>query len=203
MEKIDRETVYSVTTRILYELSSDLNKSSIKALLANLRNSIGKNLSDTIEIWPLLFRNLPEEFLSEYGNESPYEKAILNTLQLYALHQQGNSDKVFEVNKEKQWENVGTSLSHLRIGDNIKAVDRRFNAMITSTDYEELIYHLRHMISLLKAKTQIKVNYARLAEDLYWFLVDDKEKVRLKWARKYYSYQYLKSKKGEKNNEKK
>ena len=78
------------------------------------------------------------------------------------------------------------------------AVDRRFNIMITSSTFEELIYHLRHLLTLLKTKSsETKINYARLAEDLYWFLKDYQESVRLNWARQYYKQ----DNKGEQQNE--
>ncbi|KFN89185.1 hypothetical protein TMUPMC115_2567 [Tetragenococcus muriaticus PMC-11-5] len=70
------------------------------------------------------------------------------------------------------------------------AIDRRFNTMITSSSFEELTHHLRQMIQLLKAKNpDIAVNYAQLGNDLYWFLRNKEEKVRLDWAKAFYSRQ--------------
>ena len=71
--------------------------------------------------------------------------------------------------------------------------------MITASTFEELVYHLRHLITLLKSKSpETKVDYARLSEDLYWFLRDYQERVRLSWARDYYKRNF----KGEKDNDK-
>ena len=46
------------------------------------------------------------------------------------------------------------------------------------------------MIRLLKSKSNVQVDYAKLAEDLYQFLRGNREKIRLSWAREYYRYSY-------------
>ncbi len=94
--------------------------------------------------------------------------------------------------------NLGASLSRLRVGDDTSAIDRRFNAMITTTSFDELANHLRHMIKLLKSKTDTQVNYPQLAQDLFWFQKGRQSSVRLKWSRSYYRYY---DNKGEKKNE--
>ena len=71
--------------------------------------------------------------------------------------------------------------------------------MITSTDFDELTYHLRQLIMLLKTKENIKVNYAKLADDLYWYLRGNQEKVRIRWAQSYYKTK-LTEEKGETQN---
>lgn len=179
-------SVYHVAARSVSMLSKTLDTSSGKATMAAIRNSIGKPLSETIEIWPLVFENLPEEFLSATGRVTDQEKSILTALQFYALHQQGKNEDVSNLKTDK-WDNIGTSLSNLRQQDSV-SMDRRFNAMITSSSYEELIQHLRQLIKLLKSKTQAKVNYAKLADDLFWFLRGSQENVRIRWAQSYYRY---------------
>ncbi len=188
VKKPNPATVRSVTNRIIYMLDQTLETSSGKATLANLRNSIGKPLSQSVEIWPLLFDNLPEEFLSESQAESKKEIAILTTLQLYALYRQGKKTPARESVQEKVYMNIGNSLSALRTGDNMAAMDRRFNALITSATYDELIHHLRQMIKLLKSKTsgEVAIDFGRLAQDLYGFLIGRDESMRLIWARTYY-----------------
>ena len=99
-------------------------------------------------MWPILFENLPEEFLSSYQQPSYEELAIYTALQLYALHQQGVSTSVM-LDDSKPYENIGFALGKLRKEDNTTSIDRRFNTMITSSTFEELTYHLRHLISLL------------------------------------------------------
>jgi CRISPR system Cascade subunit CasB len=192
-ENRNMKSVFQVTGRIVSGLSKTLDTSEGKATLANLRNSIGKPLSETVDIWPLVFSNLPDEFLSASGHVTHEEEAILTALQLYAVHQQGSRVSVSLLEKTDEWENMGKSLSYLRSQDST-AIDRRFNTMITATDFEELIHHLRQMIKLLKAKEQGKVNYARLAEDLYWFSRGYPESVRIRWTQSYYRTQKPKDK---------
>ncbi len=183
--KGNEHSVFRVTGRILSELSHNLDTSSGRATLAKLRNAIGKPLSETVEIWPLIFAKFPEEYLSANGKVTNEERAILTALQYYALHQQGNRTSVSLNEATDKWENIGNSLSHLRSSDSL-AIDRRFNTMITATDFDELIYHLRHLIMLIKSKDNLKVNYAKLADDLYWFLRGYDENVRIRWAQSYY-----------------
>lgn len=213
-EKNKNDTVYGVTANIIRKLSKTLHTSSGKASLARLRNSIGRNISQTVDIWPLFFSELPEQFLSRSGYLTKEEYSILTALQLYALHQQGNSESVDALDQlqghsstseviEKSVEptesqarskqktgrtpNIGDSLKTLRTDDDMEAIDRRFNAMITSTSVEELVAHLRHLIKLLKARTNTKIHYARLSEDLFWFQNGQRERIRLRWGQSYYS----------------
>lgn len=180
-----KNDIYKVTNSIIRQLASSMDTPSGKANLAKLRNSLGRPLSKSIEIWPLIFEKLPEAFISSYEEPSNEENAIIFSLQLYALHQQGRSTSVLCEND--QYHNIGKSLRILRTKEDRSSMDRRFNTMITSTDFEELSHHLRHLVSILKAKApEAKVDYARLSEDLYWFLRGYDENMRLTWAREYY-----------------
>lgn len=183
-------TVYSVTKKIVLKLANQLENqfdTSVGiAMLARLRHSVGKPIDEAKEVWPILFENLPEKFLSQFDEASYEEIAILTAIQLYALYQQGRSQSVFDKNAEK-YQNIGYSLKNLRKREDTIAVDRRFNTMITASTFDELNYHLRHLVILLKSKSpETKIDFARLSDDLYWFLQNDSEAVRLKWARQYY-----------------
>lgn len=184
----EKKSVYKVTANILYDLASMLNTSTGRAVLANLRNSIGKPITQTVGAWAFIFDKIPEEFQGQYENPSREENAILIALQMYALHQQGNDVSVNISSIDNRWKNIGDSLRSLRFLDDGKGIDRRFNAMITASGFEEIIYHLRQLIKILKSKSEQKINYAKLAEDLYDLQNDYKfEKVRFNWARSYYS----------------
>lgn len=196
MEGKRKPSVYSVTQHVVYKLSQTLKTSGGKANLANLRNSIGREYSQTLSIWPLLFESMPEEFLSRTGELTSQEKAIITALQLYALQQQGKTTSILLDEEEHRWDNLGHALSILHRGDNATAMDARFNAMITSSTFEELSHHLRQMIKLSKKK-DVRINYARLAKDLHDFLKGKQENVRIRWAQAYYSTK----EKGEENNE--
>ena len=89
---------------------------------------------------------------------------------------------------------MGTSLRSLRTSSHQTAVDRRFNTMVTATNFEELLYHLRQLIKLLASRTQTQINYPKLAEDFYWYLRGYSDQVKLRWSRQYYRVEQ-----GEKN----
>lgn len=181
--------VYDVTARILRKLDNSRNESSIKARLANIRNSINKDSSVNMDALAFVFQNIPEEFLGFNKNLNDYEKAILTAVQMYALHQQAKTDSVLKIEYDEgeKRQNLGDALKTVRDKeDDTKALDRRFNGMITSSNFEELSHHLRQMIKLLKAKSDAKVDYASLANDLYWFLKNQREGLKIKWSRSYY-----------------
>lgn len=189
------ESVKSVIGRILKELYAMQEYSTGKAILSRLRNSIGRDYVDMADIMPVVFERLPESFLGNSKKMTDEEMCILSCLQLYAIHQQGEDLCVNTA--EEGYSNVGTSLKSLRVGDDTTAPDRRFNAMITSTDFDELTVHLRHLIRLLKSKQKgVRIDYGRLAEDLYYIRKNkNKDNIILNWAREYYKF----NSKGESN----
>lgn len=197
--KVSKDTVYSITSKILYRIDQSKNEAMKKAILANLRNSISRSIQDSVSAYSFIFESIPKEFLARSEKLNNREKAIISSLQLYALHQQTNQESVLIENEENKYDNMGYSLSFLRSDNNSLAADRRFNAMITSSSFEEFFHHLRQMVKLLKSRTNSKVNYAKLAEDIYWFLQGKEEKIRLEWSRKYYSSN---KKEGEENEKK-
>lgn len=212
MDNENKKTVYNVAGKIIWKFENSLGTSSTKANLARLRNSIGNDISQTVYIWQEVFEEMPKDFLSKNGKLTKEENAIFTTLQLYALHQQGNSNSVNisysfensdEENKKIECMNMGDSLNKLRLTlimekADSKSLDRRFNAMITSANFNELTIHLRHLISILKANKNIKINYSKLADDLFDLQKGSREEICLKWGQSYYSNKNLENK-GEKN----
>lgn len=184
-----RLNVYRETVKILRKLDNTRENPSTKAIFANIRNSINKDSSVNMDALAFVFQNIPEEFLGFNKNLNDYEKAILTAVQMYALHQQAKIESVLKLDYEEgeKRQNLGDALKTIRDReDDTKAIDRRFNAMITSSNFEELSHHLRQMIKLLKAKSDAKVDYASLADDLYWFLKNQREGIKIKWSRSYY-----------------
>lgn len=197
-----RRSVYTETAKILRRIDNTRDTPGTRALLANIRHSIDKEVSMNMDALAFVFQNLPEEMIGSRKELNEYEQAILTTLQMYALHQQANVNSVLKLDyKERERrQNIGDALSSLR-GEDSKAIDRRFNAMITSSDVRKLEHHLRQLIKLLKAKSEVKVDYAKLANDLYWYLRKQKDGVKIEWARSYYKFRE-ENKKGEDNNDK-
>jgi CRISPR system Cascade subunit CasB len=78
------------------------------------------------------------------------------------------------------------------------AIKRRFDTVITSDSPEELAYHLRGLIQLLRSKS-IPLDYPKLAEDLFNFQSPAlRDGIRLRWGQDY----YFNKGKDEENNEK-
>lgn len=192
-------SVYSVTKELMFKFSTQLDNPSVRAILSKLRNSIGKEISQSVDIWPYIYEKLPLEFISNNYWISDEEKAIISTLQIYAIHQQGVPVSV--ALQTGDYYNLGNTLGTLRVSENRTAIDRRFNTMITSTSLDELLTHMRHLIGILKSKDKdTKIDYAQLAQDLFWFEKGYGERVKLSWAREYYKYR-IEKKEGSNLNE--
>lgn len=198
--------VYKAIQNIIYELSNESDSSYVKAKLAILRNSIGGKTDAFVDVWPILIKYIPDEYIGKNAEFTDGEKAILHTMQLYSLVKQGNSENLKAVNREKPWENIGTSFSELRNqnGDADKvSIDKRFNIMATSETYDEFFYHLRQMIRLLKskAKVQVGIDFPKLGHDLFMFLKGNEDEIRISWLRQYYRVKNIneENSKGDKN----
>lgn len=177
------QSIYQDVSEILRKIDATRNTPTTNALLAQLRNSIVSKNSNYVRSLGYLMSYIPEEQLGSGEELNNYERAILVAVQMYALHQQSKSDSVLTLDSKRQ--NLGDSLRALRSEDS-KSIDRRFNIMITSRNFGHLQNQLRQFIKLLKARTNVKVNYAKLAEDLYWFLRGSKDNVKIDWSRSYY-----------------
>lgn len=197
-----KDSIYRITFAILNKINNTIETPKTKALLANIRNSINKNISDNIETMAYIFSNVPEEYLGNSDKLSYEEEAIFTVVQLYAIHQQGKPNSVLKLDYEEdeRKQNIGEALSTLRSADS-ESIDRRFNAMITSSNFKELRHHLRQLIKILKAKSDVKVDYAKLADDLYWYLMGQKDKIKLQWSRSYYKFRKNEKMEGEIQNE--
>lgn len=195
-------TVYNTTQSILKILDNTRDTSQTKALLANIRNSINKDITSNIDALAYIFSKLPENYLGNFGDLTNQEKAILIAIQMYAIHQQSSNSSVLKVygQESKYKDNIGDALSLLR-SDGSEPIDKRFNAMITSSNFKELKHHLRQLIKILKAKSDAKVDYAKLADDLYWYLMGERDKIKLQWSRSYYKFRKKENMEGEIQNE--
>ena len=187
---MNKETnVYKTSKRILTYLENTKKESSTKAILAQLRNSINKNLGENIESLAFIFSMIPEDKLGIGKNLNYYEQAILTTLQLYAIYQQGEDRSFIYRNEDYPYKSMGQSLRSLRNPEDKganKSVDLRFNSLISSPNYRMLEYRLRQIIKLLKAKSEEQVDFFSLSNDLYAYLLGDVNPIRIKWARDYY-----------------
>lgn len=195
--------IYNATARVLRGIDQIKDKSAKRALLANIRNTINREAGSNLFALAYIFEKLPEELLGYRETLNDYEKAILTAVQLYALHQQANENSVLKLdyNEGEKRQNLGDVLSTLR-SDDSKSIDSRFNVMITASNFTQLQNRLRQLIKILKSeKSGIKVDYASLADDLYWFLKNRKAELKIKWGRSYYKFR-KDNEKGENSNDK-
>ena len=90
-----------------------------------------------------------------------------------------------ENGKEK---NIGASLRSIRTETTKSALDKRFLSMLSAKTFDALVYHLWQITKLAKAKGANPVDFARLANDLFWYQRGRAQEIRLQWASSYYRY---------------
>lgn len=181
--------VASFVQRKLSLLSQNVNSSSVKAQLANLRRGVGKPPGSQPKLWESILSELPDTLLSRSDKPTPGEWAVHTALTLYAVHQQGKD--LLTRNMNRQDVTLGLAARKLRDSDQSKtdAVSRRFHIVAMADSIERLSWHLRSFVQLLKA-SNIPLDYPKLAEDLYWFqLADNRDGVRLRWGQDFYRTQ--------------
>lgn len=162
------------------------NQSMIAAFLAKLRRGIGKEPGSHPEIWELTIAGLPES-LQGIGDQPSYgERAVHTSLTLFALHQQGKDIKTKCMSESGVALGIAMRQLIQRNPDREAAIKRRFTAAVTADSYEELVWHLRGLIQLLRAE-DVKLDYPLLAKDLFRFqLPDSRDRIRLQWGRQFY-----------------
>lgn len=84
---------------------------------------------------------------------------------------------------------IGRAASRLvKNEDDTQRILNRLNLVVTSVSPEDLAYHLRGVVQLLKNE-KIPLDYAKLAKELYLFY--DQERagaIKLSWGRDFYRY---------------
>lgn len=150
-------------------------------MLANMRRGVGKTPGELPELWGLIFDRMPDELL---GNQrhSDAEWAVYSALTLYALHQQGSEESVQAADIS-----VGTAAACLvKSEDDTDRILKRLNLVATAVSQNDLAYHLRGLIQLLKGESA-KLDYARLAKELYLFRYPESaNEIKLSWGRDFY-----------------
>ena len=157
------------------------NESRARGEMAALRKGASRDSGELPEIWELTSVEIPE-----YASDAPTreEIAVHTAMTLYAVHQQPRTEPMFAPGR-----GLGRAARSL-IGppdEENPSARARFNALVTSTTVTELRHHLRGLISLLRARN-IALDHAMLADDILHFQQPGgAKKVRLAWARQYYS----------------
>lgn len=160
----------------------DDNKSRrARGELAALRRGVSRSPGELPEIWELTRVEVPDGA----GDAPTWEEIAVHTaMTLYAVHQQSRTEHMFSPG-------VGLGSAARRLigspDEENPSARARFNALVTSTTVAELRHHLRGFGSLLRARG-FALDHAMLADDVLRFQQPGgAKKVRLAWARQYYS----------------
>jgi len=155
-----------------------------RAALAKLRRGVGCEPGELPEVWDITLADLPEELLGSDGEVSQAEQAIHTSLTLFALHQQG---KAYSVSLKKV--SFGSAVRKLVQPDkgNEQTIKRRFDAALTSKDFQEFARHARSLILIAKAN-DICLDYPKFAKDLYKYQNPDlRTKIMLEWGQYFWA----------------
>jgi len=156
--------------------------SRARAQLARLRRGLGKPAGSVPEIWELTIGLVPPSLVSRGDAPSRAEQAAHAAMTLYALHQQSQTVPI-----HKPGERFGTAVRRLRAEKSREeAVTRRFMAVATAQSIDELLFHVRGLITQLRREKH-GLDYAMFADDIHKLLTPGREiGVRLAWGRDFY-----------------
>lgn len=133
-----------------------------RGALAALRRGLGKKPGAALEMGPHVIPYAPTE---RWAQDACF---IIGSL--FALHPQEGGKG-----------NMGTSFLKLKNGpqQSAEAVERRFVALLNCLR-EDLPYHLRHAVSLLRNR-EIPIDWEQLLKDIRWWDHEDRF-VQRRWA---------------------
>ncbi|MFY1670226.1 type I-E CRISPR-associated protein Cse2/CasB [Plantactinospora sp. WMMB334] len=158
--------------------------------LARLRRGIGRTpgFDYTLERYVQVPEHLPRRWASGGGAEvtdaeaTDAEHAVHDAVTLYALHQQSQRERM-----HVDGHGLGQAMATLvRRAPGPEGVRRRFAALGTASSYEESIYHLRSLVTMLRQQ-QIPLDYGLLADDLQTLRgPDGRPRVQAIWGREFF-----------------
>lgn len=154
-----------------------------RADIAKLRRALGKPAGTVPEVWEYTIALLPAGLQWDRDEPSRAEQAAHAALTLFALHQQSMT-----VPAHQHSVSIGRAVGRLAQTEerSHQAVTRRFMAVATAGSVEEMLTHIRGLITQLRS-AQIGFDYARLADDLLGLLTPGRaQQVRLAWGRDFY-----------------
>ncbi len=178
-----RGSVGSYVAKRIESLTQTRNQSGGRAALARLRRGIGHEPGEIPMLWGEFLLELPEELRSRSSRPTRAEWAIYAALTLFAMHQQGKEETM-----HRKGIDLGRATARL-VSDreDQERIWPRLNRVALACDMQELNYHLRQLIQILKSE-DIPLDYVRLAEDLYDHQGEDTvNRVRLQWGRSFFA----------------
>lgn len=180
----EKQSFYNSIANALYRLQSAYERGD-RATLAMLRKAAGKNPEKEPLAWSYALDTLLPDFAytGTQDKANNAERAAFTALSLYALHQRALARPMhLKGNKS-----LGTAIAELTVLSGSKSIKSRLDALMVARTPSAISYHLRSLISLLRAY-EIPLDYAQLASDL-WALhtPSRREGVMLRWGRDYAS----------------
>lgn len=169
-----------------------------KAALSALRSSSRLDGNRAQKVWPVFLSNLNEKYLSKTGKATRAEMAVFVAVRMYALHQQSSDYCVFARKRYSSADVTGVEnglelfevLNQLsKVEESRVALERRVQALLGTTNFTAAVDQLIHLMQIVKGKKLgIRIDYARLAGDLYRFQLGYRQanEVRLHWGEQYY-----------------
>lgn len=188
-----KNKIQKVTASIIRQLYNHGNLN--KGVLASVRHATVLNSPQAQALWPIMMAELDDEMLSRDGRPTAAEVAVYTAVRFYAIQQQGSEVLVYgPANSQADDTENGIplfqALAKLRRNEETRvALDRCMQPLLATTNVASAINALTHLVSMLKATNQQqKIDYARLAQDLYWLQqsYERASQVRLQWGQQYY-----------------
>lgn len=182
--------IEKTTRQIIYALYRDGNPD--KAVLASLRDAVSVTSRRAQVVWPIMMANLPKNQLSRDGVPTRAEVAVYTAIRFYAIHQQSEEQLVYGPagGDMSAGTTLMSALANLRRNEDLRtAMDRRVKPLLATTSVTGVVNELTHLVKILKAKNENqKIDYARLAQDLYGLQAsyEQANRVRLRWGQQYF-----------------
>ena len=154
-----------------------------RADIAKLRRALGKPTGSVPEVWEYTVAAVPSSLQWDRDEPTRAEDAAHAALTLFALHQQSMTVPAHQHNIS-----FGHAVGRLtqREERSQQAVTRRFMAVATAGSMDEMLNHIRGLVTQLHS-AQIGFDYAQLADDLLKLLNPQRaQRVRLSWGRDFY-----------------
>lgn len=154
-----------------------------RADLAKLRRAVGKPAGSVPEVWEYTVAALPDSLQWDHDEPSRAEEAAHAALTLFGLHLQSMSSPA-----HVHGVSFGRSAGRLAHGGERSeaAVTRRFMASATATAIDEVLIHIRGLVTQLRSENH-GFDYARFADDILGLLTPQRAAtVRLSWGREFY-----------------
>lgn len=165
----------------------DSDSPSSRVVKSDLKKSLNKPIENLSNLWGFIYSDYTlEKWNLKSSQESIDERALIDTLSLYALHTRYNSSPHSD-DIDNNFPNFLKSLKgKINNTDNNSSFDKQVGQLLASPDYNHAIKLLRKFISLSKG-TSTKINYPNFGWELLLLNTNKRKNVFYTWGKQYYS----------------